>query len=90
LEQTLIATGSIKRAMFQSHDVFIFNAGVQIFLWVGRGASNEERKSGMRYAIDYLVENKLPATTPIRYVPYDFSRILEGGENQKFLSFLEC
>jgi gelsolin len=66
LEQTLIATGSIKREMFNSNDVFVFNAGVQLFLWVGKGASKEERKSGMSYAIDYLVQNKLPATIPIR------------------------
>lgn len=30
--------------------VFIFDAGTHCFVWVGKGASTQERKKGMEYA----------------------------------------
>lgn len=83
LKQTVVATGSISKAMFKSEDVFIFNSGVQIFVWIGKGATPLEKKSGMNFAMQYIASNKLPATMPV-------SRILEGGENEQFNSLLDA
>jgi gelsolin len=64
--------------MFTSDDVYIFNSGPEIFVWVGKGSSPQEKKSGLQY----VIANNLPPTTPI-------SRILEGGENPAFNSLLD-
>jgi gelsolin len=68
--------------MFTSDDVYIFNSGPEIFVWVGKGSSPQEKKSGLQYAMQYVIANNLPPTTPI-------SRILEGGENPAFNSLLD-
>jgi len=62
-----------------SKDAFIFDAGFEVFAWVGKGASKEEKSKALSYATDYLFKNNRPKTLPV-------SRILEGAENEVFLS----
>jgi len=62
----------------ESKDAFILDAGFEIFVWVGKGASKEEKSKGLGYATDYLFKNNRPKTLPI-------SRILEGAESDLFL-----
>jgi len=61
----------------ESKDAFILDNGIEIFVWVGKGASKEERSKGLAYATDYLFKNNRPKTMPI-------SRIIEGSENDAF------
>jgi gelsolin len=68
---------AIKKSQLDSNDVFVFDAGHEIFAWIGKGASDKERTEAMVYAQQYLTKNSRPAFLPI-------SRILEGGENPKF------
>jgi hypothetical protein len=76
-----ITAPKITRALLDSDDVFIFDIGFEVFVWVGRGASKLERRTALQYAQDYLMAYKKPLHTPI-------SRVLEGGENEVFeLSF---
>lgn len=77
----MVATGKIKRDMLKSDDVFILNTGSEVYVWIGKGATALEKKSGMNYAMQYLGAKKLPPTTRI-------ARILEGGENEQFHSLL--
>mgnify|MGYP002385589587 CR=1 FL=1 len=63
----------------ESKDAFILDAGYEIFVWVGKGASKEEKSKGLAYATDYLFKNNRPKTLPI-------SRILEGAENDTFIN----
>jgi len=63
----------------ESKDAVILDAGHEIFVWVGKGASKEEKSKGLAYATDYLFKNNRPKTLPI-------SRILEGAENDSFLN----
>jgi gelsolin len=68
---------NIKRSMLKSEDVFIFDTGVEVFAWVGKGASKDEKKFALQYAQDYITKNNRPAWLPI-------TRILDGGENEIF------
>lgn len=74
--------GTVRRSMFDTNDVFIFDAGMEIFVWCGRQSNAEEKRMAMQYAQNYLHENKRPAHLPI-------SRIMENGENEAFNSLLD-
>jgi len=78
MEFSKISEGNaIKKNQLDGNDVFIFDAGHEIFAWIGKGASDKERTEAMVYAQQYLTKNNRPAYLPI-------SRILQGGENPKF------
>jgi len=71
--------GGIKRSLLKSEDVFIYDVGSEVFAWIGKGSSTQEKKSSMQYASDYLKKQNRPLYLPI-------SRVLEGGENEVFES----
>jgi len=78
MEFSKVSEGNaIKKGQLDANDVFIFDAGAEIFAWIGKGASDKEKYEAMVYAQQYLVKNKRPLFLPI-------SRILDGGENPKF------
>jgi len=62
-----------------SKDAFIFDAGFEVFAWIGKGASKEEKSKALGYATDYLFKNDRPKTLPV-------SRLIEGGENEVFIN----
>jgi len=68
---------SIKYSSLLSDDVFIYDVGAEVFVWIGKGASVDEKKKAMQYAQDYLKKNTRPLFLPI-------TRILEGAENGVF------
>jgi gelsolin len=72
---------AINRNLLKSEDVFILDSGIEVYVWVGSKASSDEKKQGLSIAIKYLVDENRPPTTRI-------SRLLEGGDNQEFLSLL--
>lgn len=67
----------ISREAFTSDDVFIYDIGCEVFAWVGKGASDGERRGAMANASNYLQENNRPNWLPV-------SIIFEGGENEVF------
>jgi gelsolin len=67
----------VSRKSLDSSDVFILDAGFEIFAWIGKGASKDEKAKALSYATDYLFKHNRPKTLPI-------SRILEGAENDVF------
>ncbi|RHY55571.1 hypothetical protein DYB30_004532 [Aphanomyces astaci] len=69
--------GVLKKDLLNSTDVFIVDAGNVLHVWIGRGASADERKNGVIYASQYLTQTKRPAQTPI-------TRVAEGGEGSAF------
>jgi gelsolin len=71
------STGKLKRSLLDSKDVFVLDAGQEVFAWIGKGASVSEKKYAMQYAQEYLKKFNRPAYIPI-------SRVLEGGENEVF------
>jgi hypothetical protein len=72
-----VATGHFDKGALDSNDVFIVDAGQEVFVWIGKGSSPRERRNGIQYAQKYLVDFNRPKALPIH-------RILEGGENEVF------
>jgi gelsolin len=68
---------AVKRRLLDSNDVFILDTGAEVFAWIGRGASPEEKKKALGFAQTYLKDFNRPSFLPI-------ARILEGGENEIF------
>jgi len=80
LEMTKVAEGTgINRDMLKKEDVFIIDFGNEIFTWVGSGASTQERRHGISYAMDYLKKNGRDEATPITVS-------LQGHESDYFWS----
>jgi len=78
MEFTKVADGNaIKKGLLDSNDVFIFDAGHEVFAWIGKGASDKEKFDAVPSAQKYLFNNKRPAYLPI-------TRVLEGAENSTF------
>jgi len=73
-----VAEGAaVKKSLLDGNDVFILDTGAEVFAWIGKGASDQEKKHAMGFAQQYLADFKRPAYLPI-------SRILQGGENEVF------
>jgi gelsolin len=70
-----------KKSLLDSNDVFILDTGAEVFAWIGKGASKEEKANALGYAQSYLTKYNRPAYIPI-------CRILDGGENEIFTSAL--
>ena len=68
---------SITRDSFESAHAYVFDAGYDVFLWIGRDASKETRSRALQVGQEYLRQNQLPVERPI-------CRLLEGGENETF------
>jgi len=69
--------GKCKKDLLQSEDVFVFDVGCEVFVWIGKGASKDEKKQAMSYASKYLKDNDRPMQMPV-------TKIHEGGENEVF------
>jgi gelsolin len=77
LTLTEVASGDVKRSQFDTNDVFLFDVGNEVYVWVGLKASKDERKRALGFAQDYLGQYNRPVWLPI-------VRVLEGGENEVF------
>ncbi|CAG8479422.1 5793_t:CDS:10 [Ambispora gerdemannii] len=69
------ATGSIRKSHFDTNDVFLYDAGFEVFIWVGKNSTVKEKRYALDYAQKYIKEHARPEFTPI-------SRVVEGGENE--------
>lgn len=74
--------GIVRQSMFDSNDVFVFDSLYEVFVWVGKSATAQEKRLGLQYAQQYLTKYNRPAWLPI-------SRVLEKGENEVFISSLD-
>jgi len=78
LNITEVGVGSkVKKSLLDSNDVFILDTGAEVYAWIGKGASVQEKAKALHYAQDYLKKFNRPNYLPI-------ARILEGGENEVF------
>jgi len=79
MECKMVAEGRVQKSLLDSNDVFIFDMGNEVFVWVGKGANKEERAASMQSAQNYLKDFKRPSFLPL-------TKILEGGANETFNS----
>jgi len=82
LKFTQKATGKVTKGLFDTKDVFVFDSGFEIFVWIGKGTTANEKKSALSSAQTYLSQNKRPAYLPI-------TRVIEGGEPSSFHTALD-
>jgi len=57
------AEAKVSRSTLDTNDVFVFDSGNAIFVWIGKGASKEEKAKGMGFATQYLADNKISMST---------------------------
>ena len=69
--------GPLKRAQLDTNDVFVVDADIALFVWIGKRTSKSEKSQAMKYAEQYLKSMSRPSTTPI-------TRIMEGQINHVF------
>jgi len=70
----------VAKTSLDPSDVFIFDAGYQLFVWVGNGASKSEKANGIAYATNYLLKNAKDR------LHVSICRVLQGAENDEFNS----
>jgi hypothetical protein len=79
MEVKEVARGQLKQEMLDTNDVFVLDAGHSIFVWIGKGATAEEKKKGMDVGVKFLKEQNRPDWTPI-------ARLVQGSETPIFKS----
>lgn len=75
----LINEGHPDHSMLDSNDAFLVDVGSEIMVWIGSGASKQEKANAMKYGSDYLKNSGKPSFVNI-------SRVTEGRENNEFKS----
>lgn len=75
-----IASKPLRQEMLDSKDCFIMDTGSGIFVWVGRGATQQEKSQAMSKAQEFLKLKKYPAWTNVQ-------RIVEGAESAPFKQY---
>ena len=59
---------SLAKSMLDESDVFIVDAQVQLFVWIGAGASDEEKAQSMDTATTFLSKHGRPSYTPVSVI----------------------
>jgi gelsolin len=75
------AEGQLSASQLDTNDVFIVDCGVEIFVWIGKGANHSEKSQCMKFAMQYLSDSGKPSTIPI-------TRIMEGQLHHVFGSIV--
>lgn len=81
LVMTPVSDGKAAKKDLKTEEVYILDIGHTVYTWIGKGASKQERSSGIKFATDYLKEKGGSMSTPV-------TRVLEGAEPKAFLAEL--
>lgn len=60
LKFSTVLENSLDKSKLDSKDVFLVDAGVHLFVWIGKGASVDERQNAMHYAHNFLKDKCNP------------------------------
>jgi hypothetical protein len=69
--------GRLTRDLLDTNDVFLVDSGNEVYVWVGKGATANEKREGMLRATAYLQQSGRPANTPC-------TRVSQGTESSVF------
>jgi len=75
--QSVASNQKLNRLLLDSDDVFIVDLSLQLFVWIGKAASNDEKKNAFKFATSYLQQHSRSLSIPI-------VRLVEGGEVDSF------
>ncbi|MFH4982321.1 hypothetical protein AB6A40_009030 [Gnathostoma spinigerum] len=73
LQISKIADGNFKTSMLDPNDAFILDSGKEVFVWIGKQCTHNERTKAMSWAQEYLQKSGRPAWTQI-------VRVLQSAE----------
>jgi len=73
----------ISKKLLDSSDVFILDAGAEVYAWVGKAASVGEKKKALTFAQEYVTKAGKSINTTV-------VRVLEGGENEVWESYFSA
>mmetsp|Transcript_11 Transcript_11/g.42 ORF Transcript_11/g.42 Transcript_11/m.42 type:complete len:475 (+) Transcript_11:1533-2957(+) len=71
IEFTLEDEGEVCQSKLDTNDCFIVHANIGIWVWLGAGATKNEKSQSMKIADRYISEQKLPNTMTITAIPED-------------------
>jgi len=77
LEIKEVGRGKLDKSKLNSDDTFILDAGSQVFAWIGKNSTKNEKREAMAYAVRYLSEQGRAADVPI-------ARVIDGQEPPEF------
>lgn len=72
-----VCRGKLDKSKLNSDDAFILDAGGQVFVWLGKGSTKNEKREAMNHAVRYLENQGRGTNVPI-------ARVLEGQEPAEF------
>jgi gelsolin len=72
-----VCRGKLDKKVLNSDDCFIVDVGVSVFIWVGQGSNNLEKREAMNFAVQYLKNQGRDSDVPI-------GRVSEGKETPEF------
>jgi gelsolin len=97
MEFTEVASGIVHKSALNGDDVFVFDTGVAVYVWIGKGASPQEKARynaatqphtpctlltcGRNRGMGYAQDYVKKYNRP-DYLP--ISRVYQGGENEVF------
>jgi len=71
--------GTFSRSLLKSEDAYVLDLGMQVYVWIGKGADDNEKKQALHTATDYITSTGRPPYLPV-------TRILESHEPPSFKS----
>ncbi|KAG1701627.1 hypothetical protein DVH05_010931 [Phytophthora capsici] len=77
------SSGVLTKDILKTEDVFVIDVGNEVFVWVGKTASESERKNALSVAVHYLKKEGRPSHTPI-------TRVVEEGETPLFTALFKA
>ncbi|XP_055323239.1 gelsolin isoform X2 [Sitodiplosis mosellana] len=80
LKVETISTKPIRQEMLKSEDCFILDTGSALYVWVGRGATQQEKSQSIVRAQNFIQSKKYPSWTPVH-------RIVENAETAPFKQY---
>lgn len=83
VEDVTPSNGVLTKSILKTDDVFIVDVGDVVFVWVGKKASDAERKNAMTCATKYLQKHGRSLHTPI-------TRVVEEGEPPVFKALFKA
>ena len=69
--------------LLDDDDVFLLDAGWEVYLWVGNGSDKDEKIAGLTKADEYLQTTRRTANLPLTIIK-------SGWETPDFLEFFDA